>query len=186
MPEPTSTLIHFRWPDKPLGPAACGAQYDGRTSSPGEVTCFACRRTPVFLQEQGVGTPTPLPQREMPRLLKDIVTEDPELSAMNERAWKAALPAAKNSRGMYVIEEVIHHGEYRSTRRVEVYDITTATIDGILMSSAYCYGSWQEPENPGHRDHRRGALKQLVSDLRHGVTNRAIGWSTFRLITDHS
>jgi hypothetical protein len=122
----------------------------------------------------------------MPRLLKDIVTEDPELSAMNERAWKAALPAAKNSRGMYVIEEVIHHGEYRSTRRVEVYDITAATVDGILMSSAYCYGSWQEPENPGHRDHRRGALKQLVSDLRHGVTNRAIGWSTFRLITDHS
>jgi hypothetical protein len=185
MPEPTSTLIHYRWPDKPLGPAACGAQYDGRTSSPGEVTCFACRRTPVFLQEQGVGTPTPLPQRQMPRLLKDIVVEDPELSELERKAWKAALPAAKNDRGMYVIEELIHHGEYRSTRRVEVYDITPVTVDALLISSAYCYGSWLDP-NAQHAAARRPKLFALVEDLRHGRVNRTVGWSTFRLITDHS
>lgn len=92
------------------------------------------------------------------------------------------LPAHRNHRNMYTVEEFIHHGNYRSLRTVEVYDITVATVDGILMSSAYCYGSWQHPENPGHLEHRRAALKQLVADLKAGETNRAIGWSTFRLL----
>ena len=87
----------------------------------------------------------------------------------------------KNERGNYTIEEVIHYGEYRHSRHVEVYDITVATIDGVLMSSAYCYGSWADAE-PQFAEHRRAALVQLVDDLRSGVTNRAIGWSTFRLI----
>jgi hypothetical protein len=122
----------------------------------------------------------------MPRLLKDIVAEDPELSELERKAWKAALPAAKNCRGMYVIEEFIHHGEYRSTRRVEVYDINAVTVDAVIQSSAYCYGSWLHPENPDHKQPRNTKLHQLVEDLRHGRTNRTVGWSTFRLITDHS
>lgn len=92
-------------------------------------------------------------------------------------------PPTRNQRGMYTIEEVIHHGDYRSTRHVEVYDINTVTVDAILQSSAYCYGSWRNPDNPDYAGHRRVALVQLVSDLNHGVTNRSIGWSTFRTIT---
>jgi hypothetical protein len=82
---------------------------------------------------------------------------------------------------MYTVEEVIHHGDYRSTRRVEVYDITPSTIDGILMSSAYCYGSWARADAP-FAEHRAAVLKALVKDLRSGIENRAVGWSTFRLI----
>lgn len=92
------------------------------------------------------------------------------------------LAAHRNVRGMYTIEETIHHGNYLSTRQVEVYAITVQTVDAVLMSSAYCYGSWDNPENPDHRDHRRQALRQLVTDLRNGVTNRSVGWSTFRLL----
>lgn len=88
----------------------------------------------------------------------------------------------KNERGNYVIEEVIHHGEYRNTRRVEVYAINETTVDAVLQSSAYCYGSWKHPENPSHELHRRTALARLVADLNEGRENRHIGWSTFRTI----
>jgi hypothetical protein len=93
--------------------------------------------------------------------------------------------AAKNHRGMFTIEEVIHHGDYRSQRYVEVYALNETTVDAVLISSAYCYGSWAHAEHP-YTEHRAAALKQLVDDLLHGRTNRSIGWSTFRLITDHT
>lgn len=86
----------------------------------------------------------------------------------------------KNERGNYTIEEVIHHGEYRNTRRVEVYDITPVTVDAVLISSAYCYGSWLDSDQ--YAEVRRAALATLVDDLKHGRVNRAIGWSTFRTI----
>lgn len=91
------------------------------------------------------------------------------------------VPAEKNDRGMYVVEELIHHGNYRSLRRVEVYDLNEVTVDAILQSSAYCYGSWREQGQ--FAEHRQAALKQLVSDLKRGRVNRSVGWSTFRALT---
>jgi len=83
---------------------------------------------------------------------------------------------------MFKIRETIHHGNYRSVRTVEVYAINTVTVDAVLQSSAYCYGSWQEPEQESHREYRRAALKGLVEDLKAGRVNRSIGWSTFEVI----
>ncbi|UOK18415.1 hypothetical protein SEA_BRUHMOMENT_99 [Arthrobacter phage BruhMoment] len=141
--------------------------------NPGEVTCFACRKTLAFKQAQKGG------RTSDPIKLSGVMADD---AALNDLA-AAAFRESKNERGMYVVEELIHHGNYRSTRRVEVYDVTASTMDGVLMSSAYCYGSWQNPENPDHTKHRRDALLQLVDDLRHLRTNRSIGWSTFRILT---
>jgi hypothetical protein len=77
----------------------------------------------------------------------------------------------KNERGMYVVEEVIHHGDYRSVRRVEVYELNKRTIDGILMSSAYGYGGVAEKYR-----------ERMLLDLQEGHVNRTIGWSTFRVL----
>jgi hypothetical protein len=85
---------------------------------------------------------------------------------------------------MYVIEEFIHHGDYRSRRYVEVYAINIATVDAVLQASAYAYGSWWDADSP-HAAARRPKLLALVEDLKHGRVNRCIGWSTFRLITEH-
>jgi hypothetical protein len=149
------------------------------TEDPGRVTCFACRRSPEFsTAQQGVGAPTPLPQRQTPKLLRDIIAEDPALSETAAKAW---LSQCRNHRGMYTIQEVIHHGDYISERIVEVYDVNETTVDAVLQSSAYCYGSWAHAEPP-YTGHRKAALATLVQDLRHGRENRSIGWSTFRLI----
>lgn len=91
-------------------------------------------------------------------------------------------PAQKNAGGMYAVQEVIHHGDYRSSRLVEVYDLNETTVDAILQSSAYCYGSWANAE-PQFHEHRAAALKNLVEDLKQGRVNRSIGWSTFRVLT---
>jgi hypothetical protein len=91
--------------------------------------------------------------------------------------------ARKNDRGMYVVQELIHHGNYRSLRRVEVYELNEVTVDAILQSSAYCYGSFAGPqENPLYTAPRNAHLKHLVSDLKRGRVNRSIGWSTFRVL----
>lgn len=60
MPATEPTMIHYSWPDG--GPAACGAQYDllRMSRDPGEVTCFICRRTYVFLDAQRYDTPVKL------------------------------------------------------------------------------------------------------------------------------
>ena len=95
MPDTTPTIIHFRWPDRPLGPAACGEQYGGRTSHPGEVTCFACRRTPVFVAEQD----KPLPQRVAPApltapvKLSGVMQQDPVMAEMYAEAVRRGEPA---------------------------------------------------------------------------------------------
>jgi hypothetical protein len=182
---PAETLIHFVQGN--LTPI-CGA--DGVpvtiTQEPGEVTCFACRRTEKFKQAQlaGVGLPTPL---------REVIEGDEELAELARTAKRRALEAkaaqemvaaARNERNMYVIEESIHHGDYRSVRRVEVYAINPVTVDAVIQSSAYGYGSWLDPNGP-YPEVRRPKLFELVEDLRYGRTNRQIGWSTFRLITKH-
>lgn len=177
MPDTPPTLTHFRNPARPLDAAVCGEKYGCRSSEPGDVTCFACRRTPDFTHWQGVGAPTP--GEPGLRKLDQILAEHPVLG---ESAPEWNLAAHKNERGMYTIEEFIHHGDYRSRRNVEVYAINETTVDAVLQSSAYCYGSWAHAA-PQHFTHRKTALAQLVDDLKHGRVNRSIGWSTFRLVT---
>lgn len=176
MPDSTpATLKHQRDPIHPLREALCGERYGWRTSNPGEVTCFACRRHVNFNTEWGVGTPTP------PVKLSGVMLSDDGL----QRLMDEVLKSCRNERGMFVIEESIHHGEYRSTRRVEVHAINAVTVDAVIQSSAYAYGSWLHPDNPEHKEARNTQLHQLVADLRTLRINRSIGWSTFRLITEH-
>lgn len=175
--EPTATLMHFVEPGS-ITPA-CGAPTEDEWHNiPGRVTCFACRQSTVFKDSQrGVGGSTP------PVKLSGVMAESEELFDLAAKAAAASwLKAQRNERGMYVIEEVLHHGDYRSTRRVEVYAINAVTVDAVIQSSAYCYGSWLHPENPDYAEVRSAKLHGLVEDLKAGRVNRDIGWSTFRLI----
>lgn len=170
MPEQPPPTIHYGTPASALT-AFCGeAEHHEVSTEPGEVTCFACRKSPAFKRAQLASPPVPL---------AEVIADTPELEKLRV---EANLRGMKNERGMYVIEESIHHGDYRSIRRVEVYEINEATVNAVLISSAYCYGDWANETNPGYRHHRRQALATLVKDLRHLRENRSIGWSTFRLI----
>lgn len=172
MPDTASTLIHFTTPALlKFRQTACLQESNSPlvTDEVGQVTCFACRKSGPFLVRQGEGVRVPVPLAEI---------EPPGL----RRLMDDVLKACRNERGMYVIEESIHHGDYRSVRRVEVYDINAVTVDAVIVSSAYTYGSWLDPDSP-HATGRRPKLFDLVDDLRSLRTNRVIGWSTFRLIT---
>jgi hypothetical protein len=185
---PTETLIHYVRTRHTNWTGCKDHVYDEDqgwrqvSEDPARVTCFACRKSEVFKQAQllaplnakeGVGTPTPL---------AEVIAADPDLSALQAEAEARTTVPRRNLRGMYVIEETIHHGSYRSTRRIEVYAINVLTVDAILQSSAYAYGSWQNPENPAHTEVRRTQLRHLVEDLKAGRENKQIGWSTFRTI----
>lgn len=176
MPDKPPTLTHFRGDS--LGINACtGTAGEGmRSWNPREVNCFACRKTPAFKQAQRVHEQL---AHLMPMKLSEILAELPLPEPETAPVWD--LEASKNERGMYTIEEFIHHGDYRSRRRVEVYAINETTVDAVLQSSAYCYGSWAHAE-PQYYTHRKTALAQLVEDLKHGRENRSIGWSTFKLV----
>lgn len=179
---PTSTLIHLI--DIGGTNTCCGQPLDAAYSTdPGRVTCFSCRSSSHFKSVQRHHLKVDAAVAKLvPVKLSKVMADDAHLSALREEAdAKFDLPSMRNHRNMFVIEEYIHHGNYRSRRTVEVYDINAVTVDAVLQSSAYCYGSWLHAEAP-HTEHRRAALHQLVEDLRHGRTNRAIGWSTFRLV----
>ena len=199
MPDTPSTTLTHLFADGRLLTSACGLDMldekstgGGGTVHTGQVTCFACRRSrPFYLaqQLQGVGASTPLPQRVAPPpltppvKLSGVMADSEEMQTLAKRAAEHEFKLAdhRNHRNMYSIEESIHHGEYRSLRVVEVYDVNPVTVDAVLISSAYCYGSWLDPNGP-HSDVRRTHLFELVEDLRHGRTNRVIGRSTFRLV----
>lgn len=173
MPAPLPPPIHFV--DDPSNERAlCNEKiYVGTWSTePGRVTCFRCRTTPAFKAAQLDHEPWTIGQ-----VLADANHDVAELA---RRAETEAKPR-RNERGMYTIEEVIHHGDYRTTRRVEVYSITETTVDAVLQSSAYCYGSWARADAP-YAEHRAAVLKALVADLNAGRPNMTIGWSTFRTI----
>jgi hypothetical protein len=72
------------------------------------------------------------------------------------------------------IQEKIHHGDYINVRVVEVYAINEITVDAILQSSAYGYGSYQT-------DRLQKRLDDLVTDLKAGEKGY-VGWSTFEVI----
>lgn len=168
MPEIQPTLTHFTVPGTVA--AACAAAHPHEwTYDPGKVTCFACRKTPEFKRAQLAAPPVKL---------SGVMADTPELEKLRV---EANLRGMKNERGMYVIEETIHHGDYRSVRRVEVFAITPLTMNCIIMSSAYCYGDWLDPASP-HAKVRLQHLADLVEDLKALRENRSIGWSTFKLI----
>lgn len=167
MPEIQPTLTHFTVPGTVA--AACAAAHPHEwTYDPGKVTCFACRKTPEFKRAQLAAPPVKL---------SGVMADTPELEKLRV---EANLRGMKNERGMYVIEETIHHGDYRSIRRVEVDHLDQVTVNAVLMSSPYRYGDWLGGNTEVHR--RRAMLDALVEDLRHLRENRSIGWSTFKLI----
>lgn len=68
---------------------------------------------------------------------------------------------------MITITETIHHGNYRSTRVMQVPVINSTTVRALLMSSPYCYTETSETRVNIVRD-------ELAT------SNRAEhGWSTF-------
>lgn len=102
MPEATH-IIHFSLTAQTGGRAVCGtiAPTDGElagiTARPGMVTCFACRRTAVFKAAQmGVEPPTPLPQRQTPRLLRDILAGSEELRDIVKQGLNAGTNDAEH------------------------------------------------------------------------------------------
>lgn len=174
------TLTHFivqPTPEQTWHLACTGNQWSGDgTGEPGQVTCFACRNSTAFKAAQrGVEAPTP------PVKLSGVMADTEQL----QRLMDDVLKACRNERGMYVIEETIHHGDYRSVRRVEVHAVNAVTVDAVIQSSAYAYGSWLNPENPDYKEVRNAKLHELVADLRALRVNRSVGWSTFRIITEH-
>jgi hypothetical protein len=77
MPDtPPTTMIHFRNEHRPLRAAVCGELFGIKTSEPGKVTCFACRKDPQFIRARD----TP------PVRLAGIIEQHPVMAAMYEQA----------------------------------------------------------------------------------------------------
>lgn len=80
--------VHLRnphYPETEMNMAACNDPAGRHTSSPGEVTCFVCRKTNVFLNlQRGVGGPTPT--EEIPTLLRGVIAQCESLLELHERA----------------------------------------------------------------------------------------------------
>lgn len=72
------------------------------------------------------------------------------------------------------VRETIHHGNYRNVRVMEVYALNAVTVDALVQSSAYCYGSLTEGP-------QRARLEALVAALKAGRVAQ-IGWSDFEVI----
>lgn len=116
----------------------------------------------------------PEPANRDPVTLSEVLAQHPLLVEGQPMLHYAPV---KNGRDMYVVEEHIHHGQYNKRRRVEVYQINVITLDSIIRSSGYVYGT--QLDTPAGTER----LKQMVHDLKHGRTVE-YGWSTFRAITD--
>jgi hypothetical protein len=78
----------------------------------------------------------------------------------------------KNQRGNYVIEEVVHHGDYRHVRIVEVDTLDRRTVGAAVRSGPYIYNC--EDDSP--------QVARVLADLLLGRVNRSHGWSTFRVV----
>lgn len=77
-----------------------------------------------------------------------------------------------NNRGNYCVEEVVHHGNYRHVRIVEVATLDARTVGAIVRSGPYIY-------HPGDDSPQ---VAQILADLKLGRVNRSHGWSTFRVL----
>lgn len=96
---PATTICHFTQGN--LTPV-CGADDDNPVTSPnpGDVTCFRCRRVPAFVRAQTgdrIGTPIPLPQRQTPTLLKDIVAANQDMQALHRAGLVYVVKRGLNS-----------------------------------------------------------------------------------------
>lgn len=104
MPDtPPTTLIHFSLDAQTGGRAVCGtiAPADGElagiTARPGMVTCFACRANSKFKAAlRGIGEPTPLPQRQTPTLLRDIIAESTDFRDIVKQGLNAGTNDAEH------------------------------------------------------------------------------------------
>lgn len=78
----------------------------------------------------------------------------------------------KNARGNYCIEEVVHHGDYRHKRIVEVESLNERTVGAVVRSGPYVYTCADDSPQ----------LARILADLKRGRVNRSHGWSTFRVL----
>ncbi|MGZ4659686.1 MAG: hypothetical protein ACXVYB_00235 [Arthrobacter sp.] len=78
----------------------------------------------------------------------------------------------KNARGNYCVEEVVHHGDYRHVRIVEVHELNERTVGAIVRSGPYVYSAADDSPQ----------VARILADLKTGRVNRSHGWSTFRVL----
>lgn len=78
----------------------------------------------------------------------------------------------KNARGNYCIEELVHHGDYRHVRIVEVHTLDARTIGAVVRSGPYIYTAGDDSPQ----------VARILADLKRGRVNRSHGWSTFRVL----
>lgn len=106
--------------------------------------------------------------------IKPIPTDE-EYEATRLTYYKLDPPQTepvKNARDNFVVEEFVHHGNYRHRRIVEVHELNARTVAAIMHSSPYAYTA--DEDSP--------QVARVVADLKLGRVNRSHGWSTFRVI----
>ena len=106
--------------------------------------------------------------------VKPIPTDE-EYEATRQKYYKMDPPQGeprKNQRDNYVIEEVVHHGNYRHVRAVEVHTLDRRTVGAVVRSGPYIYHC--EDDSP--------QVAKILADLKLGRVNRSHGWSTFRVV----
>lgn len=105
----------------------------------------------------------------------DTIPTDEEYEATRQTYYKSdppQTPPVKNARGNYVVEEFLHHGDYRHRRIIEVDELNARNVAAIMHSSPYIY----------HCDQDSPQVARVLADLKLGRVNRSHGWSTFRVI----
>ena len=103
------------------------------------------------------------------------IPTDEEYEATRQTYYKTdplQSPPVKNARGNYVVEEFVHHGNYRHRRIVEVESLNERTVGAVVRSGPYIY----------HCADDSPQVARVLADLKLGRVNRSHGWSTFRVI----
>lgn len=78
----------------------------------------------------------------------------------------------RNARGNYCVEELVHHGNYRHVRIMEVEELLPRTVGAIVRSGPYIYTAADDSPH----------VAKILADLKRGRVNRSHGWSTFRVM----
>lgn len=105
----------------------------------------------------------------------DTIPTDEEYEATRQQYYKMDPKQGepvRNNRGNYCVEEVVHHGNYRHVRIVEVESLNERTVGAIVRSGPYVYHC--EDDSP--------QVARILADLKLGRVNRSHGWSTFRVL----
>lgn len=106
--------------------------------------------------------------------VKPIPTDE-EYEATRLTYYKTDPPQGtplQNARGNYVVEEFLHHGDYRHRRVMEVDVLNARTVAAIMHSSPYVYNAAEDSPQ----------VARVLADLKLGRVNRSHGWSTFRVL----